>query len=34
MTHVVNLFYPQIDNINHPDYNKVPENCLFGIDSG
>ena len=32
MTHVINLFYSQIDNINHPDHNKVPENCLFRID--
>ena len=32
MTHVINLFYSQIDNINNPDHNKVPENCLFRID--
>ena len=34
MTHVINLFYPPIDNINHPEPNKVPEKCLFCIDDG
>ena len=34
MTHVINLFYPRIDNTNHPDHNKVPKDCLFHIDSG
>ena len=32
MTHVINLFYPQIDNKNHPDHNRVPEHCLFRIE--
>lgn len=32
--HVANLFYSQIDNINLPNNNKVPENCLFCIDGG
>ena len=27
MKHVISLFYPRIDNINHQDHNKVPENC-------
>ena len=31
---VINLFYLRIDKINHPDRNKVPENCLFCIDGG
>ena len=34
MIHVINLFYPPIDNINHPDHNKVPEKSLFCIDGG
>ena len=34
MIHVINLFYPPIDNINHPDDNKVPEKSLFCIDGG
>ena len=32
--HVINLFYPRIHNINHPDHWKVSENCLFRIDGG
>ena len=32
--HVINLFYPRIDNTNNPDHNKVPKNCLFHIDGG
>ena len=34
MMHVIKLFYPEVDNINHTDYNKEPENCLFHIDGG
>ena len=34
MRHVINLVYPRIDKINHPDDNKVWENCLFCIDGG
>ena len=34
VTHVINLFYPGINNINHSNFNKVQENCLFPIDGG
>ena len=34
MAHVINLFYPQMYNINHPLHNTVTENCLFCIDDG
>ena len=34
MAHVINLFYPQMYNINHPLHDTVTENCLFCIDDG
>ena len=34
ITYVIKLFCPRTEKINHPNHNKVPENCLFCIDGG
>ena len=34
MTHIINLFYPRVDDINAPNRNMPPDNCLFRVDGG
>ena len=29
MTHLINLFYPRIDDISSLEHNQVPDDCLF-----
>ena len=32
MTHLINLFYPRIDDKSSVEHNKVPDDCLFRMD--